>query len=132
MFARRCPSMIYASTGVIRGEPSFVRVPTRTNWNFSINSRPRAAISGAACSSSAHVSGSDFPATRARSADADQLLVDELVGPVAAELSSEAGALRAAERQLGTVCADDVHVDHAGVDPVGDALRLVPVVRHHV
>ena len=32
------------------------------------------------------------------SADADQLLVDELVGPVAAELASEAGAFRAAER----------------------------------
>src|SRR6185503_16442325 len=41
------------------------------------------------------------------SADADQLLVNELVGPVAAELASEPGAFRAAERQLGTVCADD-------------------------
>jgi hypothetical protein len=38
-------------------------VPTRTNWNFSINSRPRAAISGARCSNSAHVSGFDFSAT---------------------------------------------------------------------
>jgi hypothetical protein len=42
------------------------------------------------------------------STDADQLLVDELVRPVAAELASEAGAFRAAERQLGTVCADDI------------------------
>src|SRR4029077_9945274 len=66
------------------------------------------------------------------SADADQLLVDELVGPVAAELASEAGAFRSAERQLGTVCADDVHVDHAGVDPVRDAIGLLRVVRHHV
>jgi hypothetical protein len=38
-------------------------VPTRTNWNLSINSRPRGAMSGAACSSSAHVSGFDFSAT---------------------------------------------------------------------
>src|SRR5581483_7325413 len=58
MFARRWPSTTYASTGVIRGEPFFVSVPTRTNWNFSISSRPRAAISGAACSSSAQVSPS--------------------------------------------------------------------------
>src|SRR6185312_9524869 len=66
------------------------------------------------------------------SADADQLLVDELVGSVAAELASEAGAFRAAERQLGSVRADDVHVDHAGVDLVRDALGLLWVIRHHV
>src|SRR5712691_9465448 len=59
------------------------------------------------------------------STDADQLLVDELVGAVAAELASEAGAFRAAERQLSSVRADDVHVDHAGVDPVGNALGLL-------
>lgn len=47
---------MYASTGVIRGEPSFVSVPTSTNWKRSISSRPWPAISGAACSSSCHVS----------------------------------------------------------------------------
>src|SRR4051794_30139983 len=56
MFASRWPSMTYASTGVIRGEPSLVNVPIRTNWNRSSSSRPCAAISGAACSSSSHVS----------------------------------------------------------------------------
>src|SRR5438874_2844371 len=56
MFTSRCPSRMYASTGVIRGEPSFVSVPTRTNWNRSISSRPCDAISGAACSNSSQVS----------------------------------------------------------------------------
>ena len=46
MFASRCPSTTYASTGVTRGEPSLVSVPTRTNWNFSI-SRGRSGDLGA-------------------------------------------------------------------------------------
>src|SRR5690348_3349897 len=56
MLTSRWPSTMYASTGVTRGEPSFVSVPTRTNWKRSINPRPFAAISGAACSSSSQVS----------------------------------------------------------------------------
>ena len=43
---------------------------------------------------------------RVSAADPDQLLVDELVGAEAAELAAEAGALDAAERQLGAVGAD--------------------------
>src|ERR1700753_1175345 len=35
----------------------------------------------------------------------DQLLVDELIGAVAAELAPETGALEAPERQLGAVCS---------------------------
>src|SRR5690348_15728784 len=66
------------------------------------------------------------------SADADQLLVDELVCAVAAEFAAEAGALRAPEGQFRAVCADDVHVDHAGVDPICDALGLLRVVRHQI
>src|SRR5215213_6338097 len=60
-------------------------------------------------------------------ADADELLVDELVDAVAAELAAEAGALDAAERQLGAVGADEVDEDHPGLDPVGDPERLVGV-----
>src|SRR5215211_5746361 len=63
---------------------------------------------------------------------ADQLLVDELVGAVAAELAPEPGALEAAERQLRGVRADQVDVDHPGFDPVGDPLRLLLVVGHQV
>src|SRR5579863_9924380 len=66
------------------------------------------------------------------SADADQLLVDELIGPVAAELAPEARRLDAAERELRTIGPDDVHVDHAGLDLVGDALGLRGVGREQV
>src|SRR6185312_12469415 len=65
-----------------------------------------------------------------RSGRADQLLVDELVGPVAAELAAEARALEPSERQLGAVRADDVDVDHPGLDLVGDAFGLGGVGRH--
>src|SRR6476659_4468386 len=59
--------------------------------------------------------------------DADQLLVDELVHPVRAELASEAGTLDAPKRQLGAVKKNAVHEDHAGVDVVGDAVALLGV-----
>src|SRR4051794_19255771 len=48
----------------------------------------------------------------------DQLLVDELLRAEAAEFPAEARALRPAERQLDAVRADEVDVDHAGVDLV--------------
>src|SRR3954470_5050959 len=45
--------------------------------------------------------GPPQPASEGKaSGAADQLLVDKLVGPVAAQLTTEAGALEAAERQL--------------------------------
>src|SRR5581483_8496006 len=64
--------------------------------------------------------------------DPDQLLVDELVHPVRAELASEAGTLDAPERQLGAVEEDAVHEDHAGVDLVGDAIGLLRVRREQI
>ena len=64
--------------------------------------------------------------------DADQLLVDELLDAVLAELAAEAGALDAAERQLGAVEADAVDVDHPGVEAVRDPLRLLGVVGEDV
>src|SRR3954471_19561578 len=66
------------------------------------------------------------------SADANELLVDELVSPVAAQLAAESGALDAAERKLWSIGADDVHVDHPGIDLVRDALCLLLVVRHQI
>src|SRR3954453_15104617 len=63
---------------------------------------------------------------------ADQLLVDELVSAVAAELAPEPGALEAAERQLRAVGADQVDVDHPGFDLVGDAIGLLLVGGHQV
>src|SRR6059058_5845363 len=63
---------------------------------------------------------------------ADQLLVDELVGSVAAELAAEARALEAAERQLRAVRPDEVDVDHPGFDLVGDAVGLLLVGGHQV
>ena len=60
---------------------------------------------------------------RSRPPDADQLLVDEFIGPEAAKLAAEAGALDTAERQLGAVGADEVDEHHArvevGRDPQG-------------
>src|SRR5262249_21194298 len=67
-----------------------------------------------------------------RSGAADQLLVDELVGAVGAELAAEAGALEAAERQLRAVGEDQVDVDHPGFDPVRHALALLGIGRHYV
>src|SRR5438094_2012225 len=67
------------------------------------------------------------PPTDALLHDADQLLVDELVHPVRAELASEAGTLNAPERQLGAVKEDAVHEDHARLDVVGDAVALLGV-----
>ena len=58
--------------------------------------------------------------------DADELLVDELVGREKTHLAGGAGALHAAERQLRRVREDDVDIDHAGVDLVGDARSLLP------
>src|SRR5207247_5440704 len=46
----------YASHGFTRGDPFLVSVPTNTNWKRSSESWPSAVISGAAVSSSAHVS----------------------------------------------------------------------------
>src|SRR5262249_35533370 len=66
------------------------------------------------------------------SSAANQLLVDELVGPGGAQLAAEAGALDAAERQLGAVGEDEVDVDHPGFDLVRDPLRLILVGAHHV
>src|SRR3954453_4916106 len=63
---------------------------------------------------------------------ADQLLVDELVSAVAAELAPEPGALEAAERQLRAVGPDQVHVDHPGFDLVGHPLALLLVGGHHI
>src|SRR5262249_35015549 len=56
---------------------------------------------------------------------ADELLVDELVGAVAAELAAEAGALEAAERQLRAVGQHQVDVDHPRFELVGDPLPLL-------
>src|SRR5690349_19073047 len=64
--------------------------------------------------------------------DPDQLLVDELVHAVAAELAAEARALDAAERQLGAVRADDVDEHHPRLDLLRDPDRLVLVRRHDV
>src|SRR3954453_1492997 len=45
-------------------------------------------------------------------ADADKVLVFQLVRSQATQLAAEAGPLGASERELGAICADDVHVDH--------------------
>ena len=60
-------------------------------------------------------------------AGADEFLVYELVDAEPAELAAEAGPLHTAERQFGTVGADQVDVHHARFEPVGDpgALLLV-------
>src|SRR5262249_23600759 len=68
----------------------------------------------------------------ALSGAANQLFVDELVGSDGAQLAAEAGALVAAERQLGAVGEDQVDVDHPGFDLVRDPLGLVGVGTHHV
>src|SRR5215467_15200294 len=62
--------------------------------------------------------GASEEAILVTSADADQLLVDELICAVAAELASETGALGAAEGQFRAICTNNVHIDHAGVDSV--------------
>src|SRR6185503_13225553 len=67
-----------------------------------------------------------------RSADPDQLLVDELVRAVLPELAPPAGPLDAAEWELGTVGADDVDVHHAGFDLVGHAVGLLGIGREEV
>ena len=66
------------------------------------------------------------------SADADHLLVDELVRAEASELATGARALDAAEGQLRAVGAHHVDEDHAGLDAVGDAHGLVRIRREHV
>src|SRR5713226_5616215 len=48
----RSPSTMYGSTGLIRGQPSFRRVPTRARPARSKRSRPAAASSGAASANS--------------------------------------------------------------------------------
>src|SRR5437773_8436567 len=65
-------------------------------------------------------------------ADSDQLLVDELVRAILAELPPPAGPLDAAEWQLGAVGANDVDVDHAGFDLVGHAVGLLGIGREQV
>src|SRR5690349_10623577 len=60
--------------------------------------------------------------------DADELLVDELVGGEEAQLARGPAALDAAERQLGAVGEDAVDVDHAGLDAVRHARRLLRIV----
>src|SRR4051795_5157028 len=72
--------------------------------------------------------------TRAESysGTANQLLVDELVGAVAAELASEPGSLEPSERQPRGVGPDQVPVDHPGFGPGGDAVRLLFVGAHHI
>src|SRR6476619_6506777 len=67
----------------------------------------------------------------ASSAYADHLPVDELLGGVAAELPPEAGALDAAEWELRGVRTDDVDEHHPGLDPVGNAQRLIGIRREH-
>ncbi len=57
----------------------------------------------------------------------DQLLVDELIHAVAAQLTAEAGALDAAERKLGAVQQHTVDEHHAGVDLVGHPCGLLGV-----
>ena len=49
-----------------------------------------------------------------------------------AQLAAEARSLRPAERELRRVGADDVHVDHSGVDLVRHPLRLLFVRRHQI
>ena len=66
------------------------------------------------------------PPRTARSADADQLLVHELVGGEQPHLTAGAAALDAAEGQLGRVRQNEVDVDHAGLDLVGDRARPAP------
>src|SRR5690349_14499225 len=65
------------------------------------------------------------PIRESRSADADQLLVDELVGGEVTQLTRRAAALDTAERQLGAVGQHQVDVDHARLDVVGDTLGLL-------
>src|SRR5215208_5288857 len=70
--------------------------------------------------------------TAGSAADPDQLLVDELVDAVAAQLAAEAGALDTAEGQLRAVGADHVDEHHAGLDLLRDPHGLVLVRGHHV
>src|SRR4051794_25200279 len=65
-------------------------------------------------------------------ADADQLLVDELVRAQAPKLAPKARALGAAKRKLRAIGADDVHVDHPGVELIRHPRRLIRVRGHHV
>ena len=65
-------------------------------------------------------------------ADADELLVDELVDAVAAELAAETRPLHAAERQLDALRADGVDEHHARLDLVRDAASLLVVGGEHV
>src|SRR4051812_16979473 len=64
--------------------------------------------------------------------DADQLLFDEPLEAVAAELATETRILDAAERQLGAVEPNPVHVDHAGFEGIRDTLCLLRVVGEDV
>ena len=63
------------------------------------------------------------------SANADHLLVDELVGAQTSHLAAGAGPLDAAEGQLHAVGEDDVHEHHARLDLVGHALRASGLFR---
>src|SRR6478609_10591704 len=69
---------------------------------------------------------------REASADADELLVDELVDAEASELSTEARSLDSAERQLDALGADRVDEYHARLDLVGDPTGLLVVRGEHV
>lgn len=53
---------------------------------------------------------------------ADQLAVNEFVHAILAEFAADAGALDAAERQLGRGAGCLVDVHHAGVQSAGDRL----------
>src|SRR5439155_19273388 len=59
---------------------------------------------------------------------ADQLLVDELLDAVSAELPAEARSLDAAEWQFGTVGADSVDVDHPRIEAVRHPEGLFRIV----
>src|SRR5690554_3772248 len=63
---------------------------------------------------------------------ADELLVDELRRTEATHLAANPAVLHPAERQLGTIGKHHVDVNHARIDLLGDAPRLLRIAREHV
>src|SRR4029079_16126415 len=101
-----------ASTGRSRGSPPSTPIRTSATTagcgkpSLPVRSRPLRGAEGSA----PRWAGKRLPrpaGTPFGSADPNQLLVDELVRPVLPQLAPRAGALDAAERQLGAVRADD-------------------------
>src|ERR1700735_1768619 len=61
--------------------------------------------------------------------DVEEALVDELVDAERAELAAEAGALGAAEREVGALTGGGVHVGQAPLELLGDPARALLVGR---